>query len=451
MRKGLAKGVRHTGDTKAFTESSRPPPVADATMWPTPENALFEDKRKVLPFEKAEKPEIKSPASKTHGRNKWEHVPHVPTVKFNTPLPPVATRRGGKGPPRGGREGTARGGHTPSSSIGGDKPVVIGPAPTSRQEFHRGRPETQAENARNSSYTGPTRRATSVDTATAEHRKAAPISQVDRPRPENKKYAESKPIDPAVVDTSVPSSKPRQNSKPFTKGSSGLTTPSHKTSPVNHGGPHSFSGDAQTYPRYPAERRSTAHDLFKDTGLGIDRSDPQGRESIRRREFNGERHELGREKSDSWRDRDPYNDRTERRDSRSERGGRGGYRARGNHSGFNNHGYQSHAFTAPLPQQPFPTPKSNTHNNDRSRQTSVPYVAPTPTQSNNRSTPRANTLGSTQMYTAPNTMPNVPQQLAPIMTEFAAMYPYPNMPMTAQPYSQFTDSYAILQMVSTQL
>lgn len=450
-KKGMAKGIRPSGETKASADSSGLLPVADATTWPTPENATFEEKKRFQAFDKSEKSEAKSPASKAHGKNKWEHVPHVPTVKFNTPLPPVATRRGGKGPGRGGRDGNARGGHTPSSSISGEKFSVTGPNHSSKQEPQRGRNEVEGENARANFQQGSARRATSVDTATAERRKPAPSNQIERSRPENKRNEEPRSGDVVATETALSGSRPRQNSKPFTKGPSSLTTPSHKSSSLTNGGLHGFSNEAQTHPRHSADRRST-HDPFRETGLGLDRGDLRVTEEFpRRRDFSGDRPDVTREKSDSWRDRDLYNNRTERRDSRSERGGRGSYRGRGSHSNFNSHGYQAHAYTAPLPQHPFQAPKSNAHSSDRSRQTSVPYISQGQTQPNNRPIPRANTMGSAQVFTPPTSGPNVPQPLTPIMTEFGAMYPYPNLSMTAPPYSQLTDSYAILQMVTTQL
>ncbi|KAL9624821.1 MAG: hypothetical protein Q9160_000867 [Pyrenula sp. 1 TL-2023] len=449
-RKANARVNRQIGDSKTFAEHSGPLSVADAAMWPTPENATFEDRRKSQTLERPEKPEMKSPASKSHGKNKWEHVPHVPSVKFTTPLPPAAARRGGKGPSRGGRDGTNRIGHTPSSSIGGEKPIVMGPPPIPRQESQRGRNETQSQAARPNSLPGPARRASSVDTATTERGKPAPIGQSEQRRPENKKSVETKNNESTSAEATAPMPKPRRNSRTFARGPSGLTTPSHRTS-FNNGTPNNHLGEAQTFPRH-SDRRNTAHELFKDAGLGLDRGDIQfGKEYPRGRGSNGERYDFGRERMDSWRDREPYNDRMERRDPRPERSGRGNHRGRGNHSGFGTHGSQPHAFTAPLPQQPFATPKLNAYNSDKPRQTSGPYFGQSQNQSSSRNATRANTMGSGQVYGTTNGLSNMPQQLTPILTEFNTMYNFPNVPMTAQPYSQITDPYTILSMVAVQL
>lgn len=71
-------------------------------------------------------------------------VPYVPTAVFNTQLP---ARRGGRNP-RGGREGSGRGGHVPHGSVGAEKPLIgtNGPFPTSAatQANERGRADANA-------------------------------------------------------------------------------------------------------------------------------------------------------------------------------------------------------------------------------------------------------------------------------------------------------------------
>jgi la-related protein 1 len=96
-----------------------PPPVEDATSWPTPETALEEEKRKA--HEKPEKDEKdENTSNKPRPKEKWQTLPYVPSVAFNTPLP----SRGGRG--RGGGRGGARaeGGrsaHANSNGTTGDK------------------------------------------------------------------------------------------------------------------------------------------------------------------------------------------------------------------------------------------------------------------------------------------------------------------------------------------
>ncbi|EHL00693.1 putative Uncharacterized HTH La-type RNA-binding protein [Glarea lozoyensis 74030] len=91
-----------------------PPPVEDATSWPTPETALEEEKRKAT--EKSEKEEKDdSTSNKPRPKEKWQTLPYVPSVAFNTPLP----SRGGRG--RGGARGGARaeGGRTTNTNANG--------------------------------------------------------------------------------------------------------------------------------------------------------------------------------------------------------------------------------------------------------------------------------------------------------------------------------------------
>ena len=95
-----------------------PPPVEDASSWPTPEVAIGEDKKKAQ--EKTDKTEKsdKSPVMRPHGKDKWMPVSYVPTAVFNTPLP-TAGNRGGRKPARGGRGagGSSHAANTPA----GDK------------------------------------------------------------------------------------------------------------------------------------------------------------------------------------------------------------------------------------------------------------------------------------------------------------------------------------------
>ncbi|KAH8884039.1 hypothetical protein GQ53DRAFT_830230 [Thozetella sp. PMI_491] len=104
------------------------PPVADTSLWPDPKsaNALEEEKKKTA--EKVERSEKDSQAEaepvKTQ-KQKWEKVDFVPTVAFNTPIPPRNKPRVG----RGGREAApGRGGHG-ASGVGSGSAADKGSAP----------------------------------------------------------------------------------------------------------------------------------------------------------------------------------------------------------------------------------------------------------------------------------------------------------------------------------
>lgn len=95
-----------------------PPPPGDAMSWPAPESVLNEGKKKAS--ERVEKDDKDtSQAPKPH-KEKWVVMPLEHSFIYDTPFP--TARRGGK-PPRGGREGTTRGGNIVSASNGAEKPT----------------------------------------------------------------------------------------------------------------------------------------------------------------------------------------------------------------------------------------------------------------------------------------------------------------------------------------
>lgn len=130
------------------------PPVEDAALWPTPQVAQGEEKRKAQ--EKSEKGD-KSPVIRPHGKEKWMPVPYVPTAVFSTPLP-SSGRRGGRAA-RGGRDGARSGTHGAGSSP--DKSSAQGSL--SKQAVDRGRGEQNA--ARANSLPAQSRRSDSADVA----------------------------------------------------------------------------------------------------------------------------------------------------------------------------------------------------------------------------------------------------------------------------------------------
>ena len=95
-----------------------PPPPGDAVSWPTPDNAIEDDRKK-----SQERPEKeKALAAKPHGRKEWQQMPFVPTVAFNTPLPQA--RRGGR--PAGGTRDGGRG----RNGAAAEKSTSTGASPT---------------------------------------------------------------------------------------------------------------------------------------------------------------------------------------------------------------------------------------------------------------------------------------------------------------------------------
>ncbi|KAI1075049.1 hypothetical protein F5B20DRAFT_398521 [Whalleya microplaca] len=93
----------------------------NTASWPTPETAAAVESKTQIQSEKSERSERseksekdekeESGPSKPRQKKEWVHVPFVPTVNFQTPLPTRGSRGGRTGPSRGGREGVARGGN----------------------------------------------------------------------------------------------------------------------------------------------------------------------------------------------------------------------------------------------------------------------------------------------------------------------------------------------------
>lgn len=110
--KKSSKGRSQDRDLRPTPAALPLPPNRDQESWPTPENALDEDRKKSQgKVEKLEKERKDGAPNKPHGKKEWVTVPHTPTVIFNTPLPNAAgARRGGRGGGRGGSQSGGRGG-----------------------------------------------------------------------------------------------------------------------------------------------------------------------------------------------------------------------------------------------------------------------------------------------------------------------------------------------------
>ncbi|KAJ5098994.1 Winged helix-turn-helix transcription repressor DNA-binding [Penicillium argentinense] len=143
------------------------PPVGDASLWPTPEVAIGEEKKKAQEkTDKTEKTE-KVPVARTHGKEKWTPVDFVPNAVFNTPLP-QSGRGGARRSARGGREGGRGGAHA-----AGDKSAAgqAHQGATAKQAGgERGRNE--AGSGRAASLPAQSHRSASADVNNSEGRKA---------------------------------------------------------------------------------------------------------------------------------------------------------------------------------------------------------------------------------------------------------------------------------------
>jgi la-related protein 1 len=468
-------GRRQTSRTGASNEDGKenstetiPPPVGDAQLWPTPELALSEDRKKSTSQDRVEKSEGKDKSETKSSSSKpapkiWVQLPYVPSAKFMTPLPPAAARRGAKPAIQGGRrEDTERGARAVNNGIESDKPGptnTMGPPPRPRpgDDQDRGRDQEVAGSDRATSAPSQPRRAASASAVPAEQRKRLTLSSKDRNGNEYKTDASGNPpySNEGSEDKSTRQSfGPRSESKssrPFQPSDQSSRRGSIETSRQS-----SIPGDAHSHPKYDASnRRSMPADFYgSPDNLGHTQYPyfPREQESTRYRHTTRDKSDFSRENISTWRDRDARPEREGRSDSRPERG-RGSYRGRGSHQTYDPTVPSPHAYTAPLPQQPFSSSKSHSFHSGL-RQTSQPY--PTLSlQTGQYPTVRSHSIPNSGMYPAiASPIQAMHQSLSPIQAEMPmygfqpAMHPAFIGPV---PYNPALQTMGILQMVKNQV
>jgi la-related protein 1 len=421
--------------------STGPPPAGDAAFWPTPDTANHEERKK---SQSQDKGDSKSPGIKPN--QKWVSVPYVPTAKFNTPLPPTLSRRGGR-PARGSREGGNRGGHMSQGSMSEktEKMRSMGPPPVPKQlsEQQRGRDQEPLTSSRATSAPTQGRRASSVGPAFGDAQRLTQTALSDRGPLEAKKHTSAEPTDMNADASSAGNEEgaiPNQ-SRASSRSFSRQSLSSHRTGTYDSA--RHVSGESHAHPRSyaGAERRNT----YGDTDRQVEASGRRERRESNKDTTKTRDLDL---KTDSWRDRDFTSDRPEHRNGR----GRGGYRGRGTQPSYvAAQPAQTHAFTAPLPQQPFSGGKPHGLG-ERHRQSSTPYAG-MPPQLNHRGGSRSQSIPTHGMYSGMQT--NIGPPLSPIQTDmngtFGGYSPmYPGI-MSAMPYNAALEPMALISMVSAQL
>jgi la-related protein 1 len=460
---GRRPQTRPPGSGAQATETtghSNPPPVGDAESWPTPETAIS-DERKKATQDRPEKPESKNGMPKPHS-TKWVPIPYVPSTKFITPLPPAATRRGGRPAIRGGPEVAEPGAsasqpNTPSGK--NDTAGSMGPPPVPKKasDQERGRNQESSGASRANSVPTQSRRATSTGSASTEQRAFSGTFGKEPAGLNNRTNAspeQQAPLDTLSKNEPTTASGQRSDSKAHSGPTApAVSTPRRGSSETSR--QPSTAGEAHSHPRYEASsRRSipanfyTNSDIFGNQDQG---SAEKSKEAFRPRDYSKDKPESSREKVASWRDREVSFDR-EGREFRPERT-RGSYRGRGASSTYGVHSTSTHPSTAPLPQQPFGSGKSNSFHSG-SRQNSHPYSGLS-SQSNQRSNVRSQSIPATALYTTmTNQNPSIGPPLSPIHTDMPVYAYQPPMHagfMSAVPYNAALDSYALLAMVHGQL
>jgi la-related protein 1 len=379
------RGNRAIEKDEKSTSTQLPPPVEDATSWPTPETALEEEKRKA--HEKLEKDETTS--NKPRPKEKWQTLPYVPSVAFNTPLP----SRGGRG--RGGGRGGARteGGRTANPNTNG----------------------TTGDKSQNAS----TNVSSGADADKRESRGDAPRA-ASLPPNQNKRPSS----DPSSArDQKKPTAQEKPRSNVAREASSDIRNTPYGDQMLEIGtDQNSSSGDA----RNVKHDQGTSHDAHANGKSAAERrSEPNIR--------------SGYEQSP-------------RAEGRQDRG-RGGFRGRGNHNFQNGqhsshlftnghnpqhtNGYAGRQVPGPYspplqggPYNQYPIPPSRGSRSGNSRSQSIPNSAVYPRFSNGG-----------------------PGQHMPPPLQTANMYDYaqPMQSMSAQPYNPYIDHSSVLAMVKMQL
>ena len=341
------------------TQMAPPPPPGDAISWPTPDSALGEGKKKATErVEKGEKEPSQGP--KSHGKEKWVHVPFVPTPVFNTPIP--VARRGGKGL-RGGREGGSRGGSAIGNTNGLEKQPGTGATNAKGQPPALNERDRAALSSTSTTFsTSKPKRASSAGPITpTEQRKTGDASVSEKRR-----------------DGDTISSKAGQNSGSMSnENRRPAALPFHKDLSTNRNSSNVQGTEAMVQNKMDEEEKHQNGTTEASRPSGPDR-----------------RGEGSTKSSDLARDAQGHIPIRER-EGRPERG-RGGYRGRGSNHNFFGHnapnGHQSQYQSTPpppsslrsnhdrLPSQPqgsYQPPSQQTkHYRANSRSQSIPYSAP---------------------------------------------------------------------------
>lgn len=422
----LSLGPRKSTNRVPREESADvvPPPVADATAWPTPQIAVGEEKRKAQ--EKSDKSEKIEKAPSTRGKEKWTPVHYVPTAVFNTPLP-TGARRGGR-PARGGREG-GRGTHSSNSNTNSTAtPVDIRGAPAAQpsqaqSKQHANLPErgrTEGGLARANSLPAQARKPATADANAQQSDQRRFQPNPDRPRVDTRPKAteENNAVSNGTSNPHVDTAKTHRESR-FAKAPEFV--PAHKTSersPRSGTSPADAQANGRFVPNH--ERR------FDNTT-----------KSENPREMNGF---VPREREFKDYNREKGEHQKERGESRPERG-RGGYRGRGGHS--YNGPHNQHFQNSQMSQHPFVPKQFNAGDRQRSQQQNF-QNATQPQHVNHRLSLRSPSApNSAGLYSA--------YPLPEINTVYQGFQPIAPGPMSAVPYQPYMEPFNLFTMIQMQL
>lgn len=439
------RGRPHEKDFKQPATALPLPPDRDQESWPTPENAVDEDKKKAQV--KGENPDAErkeSSSGRPHGRKEWVPVPHTPSVIFNTPLPnTMSSRRGGRGGGRGGAQGSGRGGSFAANS---DKDATVPSTVSNGDGSKRGRPEstsghgsTPKEEGENSagiavqaaSNLVPTGEKTLKGTNGSENEsaKAAPVTSEATASPQMqgqsntfpRQHPQNRPAKGRRGDF-VPQGEKKKDGENMSPAKD--TFPSHDRL--------SSAVDANGKPLYFREATG-AHGylLAHDTNCYVGHDDaerrhPQDAQNGHRQPGSNERRQFG-----------SYSGR-----ERGRGGGRGGRNYQNNSHQFSN------GHTPLQSSSSFPMRSPTTFHPEQPH-----YFPPGPQGRSYRNGHRSQSVTNENMYRQAPGFSGGAQHVAPINTFVPGMYDYSmtQHPMSAVPFGPFVDPSTLSSMVLTQL
>lgn len=395
------RGSRSSEKDEKAPNSQLPPPVEDAMSWPTPETALEEEKRKAQEKEKLEKEKEEkdeTASNKPRPKKEWVTVPYVPSVNFNTPIPPRGGR--GRGGARGGR--TEAGGRSSNTATTGDKAINISVAAGNSPESDR---------------------------------------------PAGKDGARSTSLPPPKRQSSDQSASRKPNGQ---GGEKNRTSPAKGESSGNSDARHALVPQPDQISESNQDQRDNIRSLKNEQAQGKGNENYiQPRSSIDRSS------ESSQFKDGVAFNKDSIHQSRDRADGRTDRG-RGGFRGRGNHANFpNGQPHPQHVFTnghGPQQSNTFPIRQANGPYSPPLQQPfSQQYMPPTPSRGRGGSRSQSIPNG---VY-GPRFMPNGGQMgshMPPIQTS-GQMFDYqqPMQSMSAIPYNPYIEHVSVLALVTMQL
>lgn len=392
------RGGRQIEKEEKLSSSLAPPPVEDASSWPTPETVFEEDKRKVQGKHEREERDD-SASNRPRQKEKWVPVPYIPTVTFNTPIP-------------------TRGGRTRGGTRAG-----------------RGDPEVRLNHGQTHSVSGEKSQSAPSDNANT----SCTADKIDTKEPNN--------------TTSAPSKRQLGDTSNTRKSFNAQFTEKVKS---NHSRIENHSNNEyhhSTKLSQPDQRLEESRDSKPHPGE-ISHSFKQEQNQagdISKSSTTNRRSESNMKHSDNVLGKDNQHQSRDRVEGRTDRS-RGGYRGRGGHSSYTN-GHSHHSSN-------YSNGVSTQHQNGysiRQGPYSPPLAPPfnaqfVPASRNGRVGPRSQSIPSSGIYGRySQNNGSVSQTLASIQSP-TPIYDYaPMQQLSATPYPPFIDHVSVHAMVTMQL